>query len=220
MKWVLVILFPLNPASPASFLFKKIKLCCDVSGDYLLFYSWFYVNFPLFYWNIARIPVATTFLFWWCTTLVKFGWEVAPQRFLFEWKSAGEKFGREVAPPRFHFQSKSASHAKVAPPLFYFRTDFPFSCFRRGGRSRHIWPKKESHVLSTYKRQEHASKTRAKREKHARNMQVYPGADYTAPAPSSPSLKKIGRGYYPCRCHVEIMLWCCVRNCLSFMSLP
>ena len=147
------------------------------------------MNFPLFYWNIARIPVATTFLFWWCATLIKFGWEVAPQRFLFEWKCASEKFGREVAPPRFHFQSKSASHAEVAPPHFYFRTDFQFSRYRRGGRSRHIWPQKESHVLSTYKRQEHASKTWAKREKHARNMRVYPGADYTAPAPSSPSLK-------------------------------
>ena len=109
----------------------------------------------------------TTFLFWWCATLVKFGREVVPQRFLFEWKSASEKFGREVAPPRFHFQSKSASHAEVAPPHFYFRTDFPFLRYRRGGRSRHIWPQKESHVLSTYKRQEHVSKTRAKREKHA-----------------------------------------------------
>ena len=128
------------------------------------------MNFPLFYWNIARIPVATTFLFWWRATLVKFGWEVAPQRFLFEWKSASEKFGREVAPPRFHFQSKSASHAEVAPLHFYFRTDFPFSRYRRGGRSCHIGPQKESHVLSTYKRQEHASKTWAKRKKHARNM--------------------------------------------------
>ena len=126
------------------------------------------MNFPLFYWNIARIPVATTFLFWWCATLIKFGWEVAPQRFLFEWKSASEK---EVAPPGFHFQSKSASHAEVAPPHFYFRTDFPFSRYRRGGRSRHIGPEKESHVLSTYKRQEHMSKTREKREQNARNMQ-------------------------------------------------
>ena len=125
------------------------------------------MNFPLFYWNIARIPVATTFLFWWCATLVKFGWEVTPQCFLFEWKSTSEKFGREVTPPRFHFQSKSASHAEVAPPHFYFRTDFPLSRYRRGGRLRHIGPEKESHVLSTYKRQEHASKTRAKREKHA-----------------------------------------------------
>ena len=142
------------------------------------------MNFPLFYWNIARIPIATTFLFWWCATLVKFGWEITPQRFLFEWKSTSEKFGREVAPPGFHFQSKSASHAEVAPPHFYFRTDFPFSRYRRGGRSRHIGPEKESHVLSTYKRQEHASKTRAKREQNARNMLVYPAPDYTAPAPS------------------------------------
>ena len=125
------------------------------------------MNFPLFYWNIARIPVATTFLFWWCATLVKFSWEVAPQCFLFEWKSASEKFGREVAPPRFHFQSKSASHAGVAPLDLFFWTEIRFPRYRRGGRSRHIGPQKESHVLSTYKRQEHASKTRAKCEKHA-----------------------------------------------------
>ena len=131
----------------------------------------------------------TTFLFWWCATLVKFGWEVAPQRFLFEWKSVSEKFGREVAPPRFHFQSKSASHAEVAPLHIFYRTEIRFPRCRRGGRSRHIGPEKESHVLSTYKRQEHASKTRAKREQNARNMLVYPAPDYTAPAPSSPSLK-------------------------------
>ena len=128
------------------------------------------MNFPLFYWNIARIPVATTFLFWWCTTLVKFGWEITPQCFLFEWKSTSEKFGREVAPPGFHFQSKSASHAEVAPPHFYFQTDFPFSRYRRGGRSHHIGLQKESHVLSTYKRQEHASKMWAKCEKNVSKM--------------------------------------------------
>ena len=114
--------------------------------------------------------------------------EVAPQRFLLR---SSEKFGREVAPPRFHFQSKSASHAKVAPPDFFFRTDFPFSRYRRGQWSRHIGPQKESHVFLAYKRQEHVSKTRAKREKHVRNTRVYPGADYTAPAPSSPSLMEI-----------------------------
>ena len=133
------------------------------------------MNFPLFYWNIARIPVEimifeTTFLFWWCATLVKFGWEVAPQRFLFEWKSVSEKFGREVAPPRFHFQSKSASHAEVVPLHIFYRTEIRFPRCRRGGRSRHIGPEKESHVLSTYKRQEHASKTRETCERHARNM--------------------------------------------------
>ena len=90
----------------------------------------------------------TTFLFWWCATLVKFGWEVAP--------------------PRFHFQSKSASHAEVTPPDFFFRTDFPFSRYRRGQWSRHIGPQKESHVFLAYKRQEHASKTRETCEKHAR----------------------------------------------------
>ena len=128
------------------------------------------MNFPLFYWNIARIPIATTFLFWWCTTLVKFGWEITPQCFLFEWKSMSEKFGREVAPPGFHFQSKSASHAEVVPPHFYFQTDFPFSRYRRGGRLRHIGPQKESHVLSTYKRQEHASKMWTKCEKNVSKM--------------------------------------------------
>ena len=30
---------PLNSASPLSFLFKNFKLCCDLNGDYLLFYS-------------------------------------------------------------------------------------------------------------------------------------------------------------------------------------
>ena len=135
--------FPLNPASPASFLSKKNKLCCDVSGDYLLFYSWFYMNFPSFHWNIARIPVeimifATTFPFWWRATLVKFGWEVTPQRFLFEWKSTSEKFGREVVPLCFHFQSKSTSHAEVAPLHFYFWTDLWFPCYRRGQRSGHV----------------------------------------------------------------------------------
>ena len=133
------------------------------------------MNFPLFYWNIARIPIEimifeTTFLFWWCTTLIKFGWEVTPQHFLFEWKSMSEKFGREVVPPHFHFQSKSTSHAEVTP-LHFFQTDFQFPHYRRGGRSHHIGPQKESHVLSTYKRQEHMSKMQAKCEKHASNMQ-------------------------------------------------
>ena len=112
----------------------------------------------------------TTFFFWWCTTLVKFGWEVAPQRFLFEWKSMSEKFGREVAPPHFHFQSKSASHAEVAPLHYFFWTDFWFPHYRRGGRLRHIGPQKKSHVLSNYKRQEHVSKTRETCEQHTRNM--------------------------------------------------
>ena len=35
------------------------------------------------------------------------------------------------------------------------------------------------------------AKTRAKREQNARNMRVFPAADYTAPAPSSPSLMDI-----------------------------
>ena len=140
-----------------------------MNGDHLLFYSWFYMNFPLFYWNIARIPIeimifATAFLFWWCATLIKFGWEVAPQRFLFEWKSASEKFGREVAPPRFHFQSKSTSHTEVAPLHFFFRTDFRFPHYRRGGRSRHVL----CHVLfCPIKGKSTWAKTRAKREKHA-----------------------------------------------------
>ena len=177
------------------------------------------MNFPLFHWNIARIPVetmifATTFLFWWRATLVKFGWEVAPQRFLLWSKSASEKFGREVAPPRFHFQSKSASHAEVAPPHFFFRADFPFSCYRRGQWSRHIGPQKESHVFSAYKRQEHASKTRETCEKHA----SLSGGQLHSSSTLLPF--SYGRGYYPCCCHIEIMLWCCVRNCLSFMSLP
>ena len=98
--------------------------------------------------------------------------EVAPQCFLLQLKSVSEKFGREVAPPHFHFQSKSASHAEVAPLHFFFQTDFPFSHYRRGRWSRHIGPQKESHVLSTYKRQEHASKTRAKHEKHVRNTRA------------------------------------------------
>ena len=64
----------------------------------------------MFYWNIARIPteimiVETTFLFWWCTTLVIFGWEVTPQCFLLKWKSMSEKFGREVTSPHFHFRA-------------------------------------------------------------------------------------------------------------------
>ena len=167
--------FPIKSSFSCIILFKKIKLCCDVSGDYLLFYSWFYMNFPLFHWNIARIPIeimifAITFLFWWCTTLVKFGWEVVPQCFLFEWKSMSEKFGREVAPPRFHFQSKSTSHAEVTPLHFFFWTDIRFPRYRRGGRSCHIGLQKESHVLSTYKRQEHTSKTWETCERHVRNM--------------------------------------------------
>ena len=40
------------------------------------------------------------------------------------------------------------------------------------------------------------SKTRETCEKHARNMRVYPALDYTAPAPSSPSLKKIKKIQY------------------------
>ena len=149
------------------------------------------MNSPLFYWNIARIPVATTFLFWWCATLVKFGWEVAPQRFLFEWKSASEK---EVAPPCFLFQSKSASHAEVAPLDFYFWTEIRFPRYRRGGRS--------SHVLSPgaflrHIRQPTRACTRAKRK----NSRL---ATYTAPAPFSPSLMR--RGYYPCRCHKKVKI--------------
>ena len=163
------------------------------------------MNFPLFYWNIARIPVATTFLFWWCSTLVKFGWEVAPQRFLFEWKSASEKFGREVAPQHFlfewksmsekfgrevapqhfHFQSKSASHAEVAPLDFFFRTEIWFPRYRRGGRSRHML----CHVLfCPIKGKSTWAKTQAKHKQNTRNMRVFPPTNYTALAPFSPSL--------------------------------
>ena len=111
--------------------------------------------------------------------------EVAPQRFLFEWKSASEKFGREVAPLRFHFRSKSASHAEVAPLDFFFRTDFRFPRYRRGGRSRHVL----CHVLfCPIKGKSTRAKTWAKREQNARNMRVFPAPDYTAPAPFSPSL--------------------------------
>ena len=146
------------------------------------------MNFPLFYWNIARIPVATTFLFWWCATLIKFGWEVAPQRFLFEWKSVSEKFGREVAPLRFHFQSKSVSHAESAPLDFFFWTDFRFLRYRRGGRSCHVL----CHVLfCPIKGKSMQAKTRAKREQNVRNMRVFPPANYTAPAPSSPSFMEM-----------------------------
>ena len=109
--------------------------------------------------------------------------------------------GRATA---FPFSIKIRVHAEVAPPHFYFRTDFPFSRYRRGRWSRHIGPQKESHVLSTYKRQEHTSKTRETCERHARNMRVFPAADYTAPAPFSPSL--MGRGYYPCRCHEKVKI--------------
>ena len=167
---------------------------------------------------------ATTFPFWWCATLVKFGWEVAPQRFLFEWKSMSEKFGREVAPPGFHFQSKSVSHAEVAPIHFYFQTDFRFPRYRRGGRSCHIGPQKESHVLSTYKRQEHASKTQETCEwyvrnmqvtckKHARNMQETCEKHASISGPRShssgtllPFSDGIRQGYYLCRCHKEMKI--------------
>ena len=45
-------------------------------------------------------------------------------------------------------------------PDFFFRTEIWFPCYRRGGRSGHV-------LFWGYKRQEHASKTRAKHEKHA-----------------------------------------------------
>ena len=45
-------------------------------------------------------------------------------------------------------------------PDFFFRTEIRFPRYRRGGRSGHV-------LFWGYKRQEHASKTRAKREKHA-----------------------------------------------------
>ena len=63
-----------------------------------------------------------------------------------------KKIGREVAPPRFLFESKSASRhflTEVAPLYFFFRTQFPFSRYRRGQRSRHV-------LFSPLKRQEHA----------------------------------------------------------------
>ena len=162
---------------------------------------------------------ATTFLFWWHTTLVKFGWEIVPQCFLFEWKSVSEKFGREVAPPYFHFESKSKSHTEVAPPDFYFWTDFPFSCYRRGQWLHHIGPQKESHVFPTYKRQEHTSKTWAKHEQnmrnmwetleqHMRNMWVFLGADYTALAPSSPSLMEMRVLPMPLSCRDNVLVLC------------
>ena len=139
------------------------------------------MNFPLFYWNIARIPIATTFLFWWCATLVKFGWEVMPQRFLFEWKSASEKFGREVAPPGFHFQSKSTSHAEVTPLHFFFGQISSFRAIEG----------EEGHAtcfamcfFALWKARAHEQK----REQNARNMRVFPAPNYTAPAPFSPSL--------------------------------
>ena len=143
------------------------------------------MNFPLFHWNIARIPVeimifATTFLFWWRATLVKFGWEVMPQHFLFEWKSVSEKFGREVTPPHFHFQSKSTSHAEVVPLHFYFQTDFQFPCYRRGQRSGHMH---SPCAFLPHIRQPTQACMQAKHE----NSQL---PTYTALAPFSPSLMR------------------------------
>ena len=121
-------------------------------------YDIYFVFYMTWCWISSRAPYENCFR------------EVAPQCFLLQLKSASKKFGREVAPLRFHFQSKSTSHTEVAPLDFFFRTEIRFLHYRRGGRSRHIGPEKESHVLSTYKRQEHMSKTREKREQNARNM--------------------------------------------------
>ena len=160
--------YPFLIKSSFSCIFFLIKKKLNYVVIYLLFYSWFYMNFPLFHWNIARIPLATTFLFLWCAT-------VMPQHFLFEWvKSLA---GRS---PRFHFQSNPRGCATSL--LFSDR----FSIF--AGRcpvtmvAPH-WAAKGIHVLSTYKRQEHASKMRETCERHARNMRVFPATDYTAPAP-------------------------------------
>ena len=92
--------------------------------------SWIYINFPLCHLNKARIPVGIKIF-------------AAPSFY------DREKSRREVAPQRFHFQSKSVSHAEVAPLCFYFWIHFPFSCYRRGQRSRHV-------LFSPLKRQEHA----------------------------------------------------------------
>ena len=106
-------------------------------------------------------------------------------------------------------------------------TSFPFwieireSAVLEWGRAT-IGLQKECHVrfgpIYGIPREQNTSKTRETCEKHARNTRDYPASDCTAPARLSPSFMR--RGYYPCRCHVEIMFWCCVRNCLSFMSLP
>ena len=53
-------------------------------------------------------------------------------------------------------------------------------------------------------REQNMRNMQAAREKHVRNMRVFPAADYTAPAPFSPSL--MGRGYYPCHCHEKVKI--------------
>ena len=56
--------------------------------------------------------------------------------------------------------------------------------------------------------------TRAKCEQNARNMRVYPAADYTAPAPFSPSLMGFRRQlwiWWECKQHT-IQHWICTWN--------
>ena len=134
---------------------------------------------------------AIAFLFWWCTTLIKFGWEVAPQCFLFKWKSMSEKFGREVMPPCFHFQSKSVSHAEVAPPWFCFWTDFQFPCYRRGQRLGH--GPSPCAFLPHIRKPMWACTWAYTQAKHKNTRHL----TYTALAPFSPSLMGSGAGAMP-----------------------
>ena len=152
------------------------------------------MNSPLFYWNIPRIPVATTFLFWWCATLVKFGWEVAPQRFLFERAKSLAGRSRHLV-SIFNRNPCLTLRSRHLTSFFGQKSDFRAiegeeglaTCFAMS----FFAPYKEAHASM------HASKTRAKRE----NSRL---PTDTAPAPFSPSL--MGRGYYPCRCHEKVKI--------------
>ena len=160
--------------------------------------SWFYINFPLIYLNKRRNPVEIMIF-----ATPSFCDQVA---------------GGRVTRLPFSIEIRAAPQWKKLAGRSRHLVSFLNRNPRVGGfrvRSRHNWATKGMpcaflpHIWHP---------TRAKREQNARNTRVYPASDCTAPAPLSPSL--MGRGYYPCRCHVEIMFWCCVRNCLSFMSLP
>ena len=135
------------------------------------------MNFPLFYWNIARIPVATTFLFWWCATLVNLaGRSRHSVSFLNENPRVKSLAGRSRhCVSIFNRNPRLTLRLRHLTSFFGQKSDFRAIEGEEGhttlGRKRNPMCFQPTKGRSTRaKREKHASDTRGTCEKHARNM--------------------------------------------------
>ena len=134
-----------------------------------------------------------------------------------------EKIGREVMPQCFLFESKSTCQhfwLRDYTTLFPFLVVIPHTIVE--GASGHTALSKGIPCLSQPIK---GRSTWAKCKQNARNMQethenhasISSGWFHSSVTFLHFSIEQ---GYYLCCCHVETMVWCWVRNCLSFINLP